>query len=368
MISRLAKFVLFMIIVGMIGFACGGGKISVVPTPVPTLEPTPAPGLTPSPTSAPRLAPTSMPTPHSSLEFAVDMLPVATIGNPYKYSFCNPEPMSGLFCGGPLSSNSVPTNPTGGTPNYTFSHGIGLPFGLTLNFNGVLTGAPAALTPTGNQRFEVCATDQVGKKVCHEVEILVNGANPTPTPTPVATPTPLPSPMATPTPTLTPVPLATPTPTPTPLPTMTATPRPTATPTPAPTATVQPGLVSIGAVGCAFISRVEYPNAVTEEFEVTISGSVTGPVGATFRLSWDLTDAAPFGFGEFTSSWTRIPYLSSARRESGDPETGTWSERFLVHITTDPGQQKNGTVGVTASVTTSATISETLQLVACQWQ
>ena len=128
------------------------------------------------------------------LEFSVNDLPDATIGDPYHHSFCVPGPSTGLFCGGPLASNPAVSNPTGGTPHYTFSHGIGLPFGLTLNFNGVLTGTPSEITPTGLRRFDVCANDQAGDKVCEEARIFVSPAIVPPTPTPVPpTPTPTPS-------------------------------------------------------------------------------------------------------------------------------------------------------------------------------
>ena len=195
-------------------------------------------------------------------------------------------------------------------------------------------------------------------------------ATPPPTATPTAAPTSTPTPTATPTaaPTPTPMPTATLTPAPTATPTLTATPTPPPTATPTPTPTVQPGSVLIEAASCSFVSRIEFYNAVTEEFEVTISGTVMGPVGATFSLKWDLTDTAPFGFGEFTSSWTRLGLLSSARREAGDPETATWSERFRVRTTNEPGQQRSGTVRFTASVTTSVTISETSREVTCPWQ
>ncbi|NQW22913.1 MAG: hypothetical protein HQ475_05650 [SAR202 cluster bacterium] len=124
--------------------------------------------------------------PVPELVFGVRSLPDGTIGMAYDYSFCDPEPAPGLFCGGPLAANPVTNNPTGGTPNYTFSHGIGLPFGLTLNFNGVLRGTPAEYTPTGLQRFDVCATDQVGTNVCQQFAMNVNPAPVISTPTPTA--------------------------------------------------------------------------------------------------------------------------------------------------------------------------------------
>lgn len=108
------------------------------------------------------------------LVFNAGVLPHVIVGIPYPgYSFCNPEPAPGLFCGGPLPANLATSNPAGGTPHYTFSHGIGIPFGLTLNFNGLLTGTPKKRTPTGPQRFNVCATDQAGTKVCWQAVINV---------------------------------------------------------------------------------------------------------------------------------------------------------------------------------------------------
>ena len=268
------------------------------------------------------------------LEFLVrDDLPEATIGQVYPgYSFCDPSPQRGLFCGGPLAANPDTTNPTGGTPNYTFSiDGVGLPFGLTLNFNGNLEGTPKAGTPTGLQPFDVCATDQVGAKKCQQFEINVKDA--------IA-------------PTITP-------PTPT-------SPPPTATPVP-PTPAPQPGSVSIQSTSCTFVSRSESTFiGVDEVFDVTISVTITGPVGTSFRVTRDQTAAAGLGFSEYSSSWTGG--FNRGRREAGDPETNTWTERFRVHTFNEPGQSRSGTILFTATVTDSYQNRATSQLVTCPWQ
>lgn len=336
--------------------ACGGSNPPVVSTatatPVPTLTPTPTPALpetpitvptpmrTPSPIPAPTPSPAPVPTPIPELISFINALPQATVGQAHLYSFCQPTLETGLFCGGALRSNIAPTNPTGGTPHYTFSHGIGIPFGLTLNFNGVLEGTPSERTPAGPQRFEVCATDQSGIQICQTAEILVVAPTPTPVP-PTATPVP---------PTVTPVP-------------------PTVTPVPpTPTATAIPSSISIQASSCEFVQRIEFPNAVTEEFDVTISGTMTGQHLAVFSLSWSITDAAPFGFGEFTSTWTRLGLLSSAFRDTEDPETGTWSGRFLVRVTHAIGESGSGTVDFAARITSARDGSDASVRLTCRWQ
>ena len=187
----------------------------------------------------------------------------------------------------------------------------------------------------------------------------------TPTPTPTLTPTP--TPTLTPTLTPTPTPTLTPTLTPTATPSPTPTPTPTATPPPTPTA--RPGSVSIGTASCTFVTRTDFGNiGVDEEFDVSISGTVTGPEGATFSLGRVHTAAAQLGFGEFASSWTPLGTLSSARRQAGDAEAATWSFLFRVHTFNDPGQAQSGTIRFTASVTTSVNIAETSLLVTCPWQ
>lgn len=98
----------------------------------------------------------------------------ATIGKTFTYNFCRPKPGAGKFCGKVLAKSPATTNPTGGTPPYTFRiNGVGLPFGLALNLNGNITGKPKTNTPTGKRYFQVCVTDRVGKKKCQRVNITV---------------------------------------------------------------------------------------------------------------------------------------------------------------------------------------------------
>lgn len=101
-------------------------------------------------------------------------LPPATIGQQYSQSFCDPKPAPGLFCGGPLPANPPTNNPTGGTPHYNFSTGVGYPFGLGMNLNGVLEGTPTNVNTAGRTyTFDVCVTDQVSARVCVPVSIQV---------------------------------------------------------------------------------------------------------------------------------------------------------------------------------------------------
>ncbi|MFA6099356.1 MAG: putative Ig domain-containing protein [Patescibacteria group bacterium] len=100
-----------------------------------------------------------------------DQPPAGTVGKPYPgYSFCNPAPTPGQFCGKVLPKNKVQINPSGGSPNYTFTNTPGLPFGLRLNLNGNLTGTP---TKAGTYSFKICAKDRVGKKACNTINNLV---------------------------------------------------------------------------------------------------------------------------------------------------------------------------------------------------
>jgi hypothetical protein len=91
--------------------------------------------------------------------------PGGKVGTTYAaYSFCMPAAATGFFCGKVLPKNGETANPTGGTPNYTFSSGVGLPPGLRLNLNGTLSGKP---TKAGTYTFKICAKDRVGKQKCY---------------------------------------------------------------------------------------------------------------------------------------------------------------------------------------------------------
>ena len=107
----------------------------------------------------------------------------ATIGKAYHYSFCTPEAGKGKFCGKVLPKANQTKNPIGGTPPYTFKAGVGLPFGLSMNLNGVITGKPKSNTPTGLRHFQLCVKDHVGKQKCKTTFINVKKAVKTTTPT-----------------------------------------------------------------------------------------------------------------------------------------------------------------------------------------
>lgn len=97
----------------------------------------------------------------------------AEIGKLYEHSFCEPKPTSGRFCGKVFSGDVDVKNPVGGKPPYTFTAGVGLPFGLRMNLNGVISGTPKSNTPLGLRKFQVCARDSVGKKFCTTTSIKV---------------------------------------------------------------------------------------------------------------------------------------------------------------------------------------------------
>ena len=120
----------------------------------------------------------------SSFEFEVPpVLEPAVVGVPYTYSFCQQEPAVTLtsdLCGGPFDHS---INPTGGEPPYHFTKDIGgglPPFGLQLNLNGLLTGAPTIAGPAIS--FSVCAIDLDGQQKCRETSLTVNPVESPPPP------------------------------------------------------------------------------------------------------------------------------------------------------------------------------------------
>lgn len=97
-----------------------------------------------------------------------------TVGQPYTYSFCEPDSArSGAVCGGLTPA----TNPLGGKPPYSIIYGAGIhPTGINLQLNGLFNGTPAI---PGTYTFEVCARDGFGTESCQQVEMVVNEAPPT---------------------------------------------------------------------------------------------------------------------------------------------------------------------------------------------
>lgn len=107
-------------------------------------------------------------------------LPPATVGAPYRYSFCKPESSSARDCGsvGGTTLNS----PSGGSQPYTFQKEIGasLPWGLGLQSNGVLEGTPdevhfTRIDARAGARFEitVCAVDSTRSYRCASTSLRV---------------------------------------------------------------------------------------------------------------------------------------------------------------------------------------------------
>lgn len=123
-------------------------------TPVPAKEPLRDPGQ-PTGTAAPKI------------EFTVSQSNfAATVGEHFSYSFCQPTvTRTSDLC------TAASTNPRYGLPPYTFSlePGVGfLPYGLTLNLNGLLAGIPTA---AGSRTVGICAKDTGGFSVCRRITV-----------------------------------------------------------------------------------------------------------------------------------------------------------------------------------------------------
>lgn len=99
-----------------------------------------------------------------------------TIGVRYVgYSFCRPQPATGLFCGRVLPANPATAVPRGGKAPYTFrTNGVGLPFGLAVNLNGIITGTPNEKNTVGVHRFQVCATDHLNFRRCGQTSMVIS--------------------------------------------------------------------------------------------------------------------------------------------------------------------------------------------------
>ena len=108
----------------------------------------------------------------SPVQFTVDdQLPDARVGEPYSYSFCNPECLDENDLCGTEANPSL--NPIGGSGPYHFQldSGSGFPpLGLTLYPNGLLKGTPTA---SGTRIFTICAVDLGGHQCCVEVALSV---------------------------------------------------------------------------------------------------------------------------------------------------------------------------------------------------
>ncbi len=127
---------------------------------------------------------TILPVVERAIQFVVPgRLPSATIGEQYEYEFCDP-PTGGIFdCGfAPIEPGKI-GNPSGGTPPYTFS-ASGLPVGLSIDRNGLLTGTVAEANTPGDYEIEICVTDSEGSRTCAKTTLPLLEAQPTPTTVP----------------------------------------------------------------------------------------------------------------------------------------------------------------------------------------
>lgn len=211
------------------------------------------PGATLSP-ATPTPAATAAPTPASGAKIAFTAparLPDATVGVEYEYSFCQPRPATRTTACGPFPAT---TNPTGGQPPYHFQLGSGVgfpPIGCSLLKDGHLycERGPTPGTEGRTYTFSVCAVDLAGDQVCITVSIFVAAGT---------------------------------------------------APTPADPA----------AVALAITSKTCTPSSIPGLYDVIVTGTGTGPVGASFSSS---------AFAITTANWT------SGRRRQTEPATTTWT-------------------------------------------
>lgn len=91
------------------------------------------------------------------------------IGYSYGISFCVPESArSGATCGGLAGDTQTPV---GGSPPYSLVKGSGfLPPGMSLELNGLLSGAP---TTEGTYNFQICAKDLKMNQGCQSYKMVV---------------------------------------------------------------------------------------------------------------------------------------------------------------------------------------------------
>lgn len=106
------------------------------------------------------------------------VLPPATVGTKYTYSFC--DPVTARACGGPFAQNQLnPAVGSGGPYIFTIKLGRGfMPKGLKLNpRTGIMTGVVATSAIKNNQsktyRFTICASDRSPGMACSPTQLVV---------------------------------------------------------------------------------------------------------------------------------------------------------------------------------------------------
>src|SRR3989338_2877308 len=219
------------------------------------------------------------------------------IGYSYSISFCVPESArSGATCGGLAGDTQTPV---GGSPPYSIVKGSGfLPPGMSLELNGLLSGAP---TTAGTYNFQICAKDLKMNQGCQSYKIVVVKEEETTLVTPV-----VPEPIAT---------------------------EPTTPP-------VSESKSTIDSARCILVkSEVEkygsdttgWTEDVRYTYRIEAAGTATGPEGTTASVGtnpiWSTDYPAEFNFPSWTinevNPYTGRPYQWI--RASGNPPTTAWS-------------------------------------------
>jgi len=95
-------------------------------------------------------------------------LSTAYTGLPYEENLCSPESNTPLNCG----SDPIANWPSGGVPPYTFS-ASGLPLGLFIRSDGLISGTIPETGLIGTYTPELCVTDSAGSEACITEELEV---------------------------------------------------------------------------------------------------------------------------------------------------------------------------------------------------
>lgn len=254
------------------------------PKPAPTPKPAAPAPVAPKPTIEGELGqPTGTGAP--KIEFTLSQSVFnATVGEHFSYSFCQPDlARSSSLC------TTAATNPRYGLPPYTFyvESGGFLPFGLTLNLNGLLEGTPTA---AGSRTVGICVKDTGGFNVCHKATINVAA-------------------------------------------------RPVAENNPPAEEAVEIS-ASVDSINCEIVNKETFivdryiQVLITQyTYRVTASGKATGPVGIMFGFNVDTAGESYLGSegGLFNPiSWTgnkssRSNPKGSVSRAEGDPAATAWT-------------------------------------------
>lgn len=153
--------------------ALNKGELSSKSTTPPTAPKTTVPKTTAPKTTTPAPAPLrdlGQPTGTAAPKIEFVLLQsnfTARVGERFSYSFCQPPvTRTSDLC------TAASTNPRYGLPPYSFyvESGTTLPFGLSLNLNGLLIGTPTA---EGSRTVGICAKDTGGFFVCRKITINV---------------------------------------------------------------------------------------------------------------------------------------------------------------------------------------------------